>query len=149
MKRILFVTVFVCLCVFGARAEEPQKFSPERFQSAMEQFIAREACLTPEESAKFFPLFREMQTKQRVVFARIKKECSVKPVDETECKKMVQKRDMYELELKSIQQTYHNKFFSVIPPSKVYDVIRAEDRFHRHAFRNWGHGGWMKPPQRR
>ena len=148
MKKFFVTMVFVCMCVLGIHAEEPQKFSPEKFQAAMEQFIAHEACLTPEESAVFFPLFREMQHKQRNIFARIKKECSVKPVDAAECKKVVQKRDMYELELKSIQQTYHNKFFSVIPPSKVYDVIRAEDRFHRHAFRNWGHGGWMRPQGR-
>ena len=57
--------------------------------------------------------------------------------DEVECKKCVQKRDVYELELKNIQQTYHNKFFCVLPASKVYDVIKAEDRFHRRAFKNW------------
>ena len=61
----------------------------------------------------------------------------LKPADEAECKKVVQKRDIYELELKTIQQTYHNKFFTVLPASKVYDVIIAEDRFHRRAFRNW------------
>ena len=43
-----------------------------------------------------------------------------------------------ELELKSIQQTYHNKFFSVMPASKVFDVIRAEDSYHRGLLRNMG-----------
>jgi hypothetical protein len=78
-----------------------------------------------------------MHQKQRAIQCQIKKECKIKPVDEAECKKAVQKRDVYELELKNIQQTYHNKFFSVLPASKVYDVIKAEDRFHRRAFKNW------------
>ena len=52
----------------------------------------------------------------------------------------MQKRDEVELELKKIQQTYHNKFFTVISASKVFDVLRAEDRFHRRAFTNWGQG---------
>ena len=103
----------------------------------MEQFITQEACLTPEEAAKFFPLLREMHQKQRAIQMQIKKECKIKPVDEAECKKCVQKRDVYELELKNIQQTYHNKFFCVLPASKVYDVIKAEDQFHRRAFKNW------------
>ena len=56
MKEFLITTMLICMCVLGIHAEEPQKFSPEKFQAAMEQFIAHEACLTPEESAVFFPL---------------------------------------------------------------------------------------------
>ncbi len=137
MKRQLFVLSFVLFLSVSAFAEEPQKFSPEKFQAEMEQFITQEACLTPEEAAKFFPLLREMHQKQRAIHGQMKNECKVKPVDEAECKKAVQKRDIYEIELKNIQQTYHNKFFSVLPASKVYDVIKAEDRFHRRAFKNW------------
>ena len=64
----------------------------------------------------------------------------IKPADEAECRKAIQKRDELELELKNIQQSYHNRFFTVLPASKVFDVIKAEDRFHRKTFRNWGNG---------
>ena len=124
MKRLLFSLSVVLFLSVSAFADEPQKFSPEKFQAEMEQFITQEACLTPEEAAKFFPLLREMHQKQRAIQMQIKKECKIKPVDEAECKKCVQKRDVYELEL-------------VLPASKVYDVIKAEDRFHRRAFKNW------------
>ena len=137
MKRLLVTLSVVLFLSVSAFADEPQKFSPEKFQAEMEQFITQEACLSPEEAAKFFPLLREMHQKQRAIHGKIKKECKIKPADEAECKKVVQKRDVYELELKNIQQTYHNKFFSVLPASKVYDVIKAEDRFHRRAFKNW------------
>lgn len=122
-----------------------QKFSPEKYQADMEQFITKEACLTPQEAAAFFPLFREMQNKQRSLYNQMRAEGMIKPADEEACRKMIQKRDQVELELKSIQQTYHNKFLSVIPASKVFDAIRAEDRFHRRLFRNWGNG--PRPPQ--
>ena len=145
MKRLLFSLSVVLFLSVSAFADEPQKFSPEKFQAEMEQFITQEACLTPEEAAKFFPLLREMHQKQRTIQMQIKKECKIKPVDEAECKKAVQKRDVYELELKNIQQTYHNKFFGVIPASKVWEVIKAEDRFHRGMFRNWGRG--FQPPR--
>lgn len=137
MKRFLLIGAVMVWSVSMAFAHDPQKFSPEKFQADLEQFITQEASLTPEEAAKFFPLLREMYTKQRAIHGKIKKECRVKPDDEAECKKMVQKRDVYELELKTIQQTYHNKFFTVLPASKVCDVIAAEDRFHRRAFKNW------------
>ena len=132
-----------CLLTFlplTASATEPQRFSPEKFQADMEQFITKEAQLTSEEVAKFFPLYREMQQKQRTVWNQMKNLGRNKPADEAAIKKAVQKRDELELEQRRIIQTYHNKFFKVLPASKVYDVIIAETKFHRAAIRNWrGH----------
>lgn len=145
MKKLIVNCLFL-LFAFGVNAEEPQqKFSPEKFQADMEAFITKEACLTPQEAAAFFPLYREMQKKQRVLYSQMQAEGMIKPASEKACKKLIQKRDQVELELKAIQQTYHNKFFGVIPASKVWEVIKAEDRFHRGMFRNWGRG--FQPPR--
>ena len=100
----------------------------------------KEACLTPQEAAKFFPIYKEMQAKQRAVFERQRQLAKVKPTDEKGCEKAIRQRDEYDLELKRIQQTYHNKFLSVISASKLYDVLVAEDRFHRQMLRGWNHG---------
>lgn len=139
MKKIL-ISMMLFLSGVMTQAQEARKFSPEKFQAEMEQFITKEANLTPEEAAKFFPLFREMQQKQRTIFEKVRKEGFTKPVDDATCRKLVERRDACELEQKKIQQLYHQKFFSVISPSKVFDVLIAEERFHRRAFRNWGQG---------
>ena len=139
MKKIL-ISMMLLLSGVMTQAQEARKFSPEKFQAEMEQFITKEAGLTTEEAAKFFPLFREMQQKQRAIFEKVRKEGFTKPVDDATCRKLVERRDACELEQKKIQQTYHQKFFSVISPSKVFDVLVAEERFHRRAFRNWGQG---------
>lgn len=125
------------MVVLGASAEEQQKFSPEKFQADLEQYITTEAGLTNEEAAKFFPLYREMQQKQRVVYNKIH-ELFKLPHDEASCKRAIQRRDQLEIELKRIAQTYHNKFLRVIPASKVIGTIVAEDKFHRRAFRKFG-----------
>ena len=139
MKKILLITLFLFTLV-SARAEEQQKFSPEKFQADLEQFITQEASLTADEVAKFFPIYREMQSKQRTVYKQMKELGKNKPTDEKACRKAVEKRDELELEQKRICQSYHAKFFEVLPASKVYDVIRAENRFHRRALRgNWEH----------
>lgn len=145
MKKVLISMMFLLTGVLVCMADEPQnttpqKFSPEKFQAEMEKFITQEAGLSADEAAKFFPLFREMQQKQRAVFAKVREEGRVKPTDDASCKRLVQRRDEVELELKKIQQTYHNKFFTVLSASKVFDVLRAEEKFHRHAFRNIGQG---------
>lgn len=140
MKRYLFSIAVLLLSVMSVTAHDPQKFSPEKFQADMEQFITKEASLTAEEAAKFFPLYREMQQKQRAVWNQMKDLGRNKPADEAACKQAVQKRDELELEQRRIIQTYHNKFFKVLPASKVYDVIIAENKFHRFAIRNFGQG---------
>ena len=159
--RRLIIGLF-CLAILGASAQgfpqnfprqngfpqggfpqqkgQQQRFSPEKYQADLEQYITKEACLTPQEASAFFPLFREMQKKQRALYTKMREDVRIKPTDEAACKKMIQKRDQVELELKSIQQTYHNKFFGVLSPSKVFDVIRAEDTYHRGLLRNMGRG---------
>ena len=74
MKKVLISMMFLLTGVLVCQADEPQKFSPEKFQAEMEQFIAKEAGLTADESAEFFPLFREMQQKQRAVFGKVRQE---------------------------------------------------------------------------
>lgn len=137
MRKLLFSTVLMLMVVLGAQAEEQQKFSPEKFQADLEQYITTEAGLTNDEAAKFFPLYREMQQKQRVVYNKIH-ELFKLPHDEASCKRAIQRRDQLEIELKQIAQTYHNKFLRVIPASKVIGTIVAEDKFHRRAFRKFG-----------
>ena len=142
MKKItiLFLSLFLALAVMAQDGQQkPGQFSPERFQAELEQFITREACLTPQEAAKFFPIYKEMQAKQRATFERQRQLGKVKPTDEKGCEKAIRQRDEYDLELKRIQQTYHNKFLSVLSASKLYDVLKAEDRFHRQMLRGWSH----------
>ena len=137
MKKLLVFAVLMFVVALGASAEEQQKFSPEKFQADLEQYITTEAGLTNEEAAKFFPLYREMQHKQRVVYNKMH-ELFKLPHDEASCKRAVQRRDQLEIELKQIAQTYHNKFLRVLPASKVIGTIIAEDKFHRRAFRKFG-----------
>lgn len=137
MKKLVVSAVLMLMFVLGVNAEEQQKFSPEKFQADLEQHITTEVGLTTEEAAKFFPLYREMQQKQRAVYHQMR-ELFKAPSDEASSKKAIQRRDELEMELKRIQQTYHNKFLKVLSASKVYKSIIAEDQFHRRAFRKFG-----------
>jgi len=157
MKRLVMTALTALLISIQLTAQVPQqqqqfmpeKFSPEKFQAELEQFITKEAGLTPQESAKFFPIFREMQKKQRAIYDRDRQVGWMKPTDEQGCQKAIRQRDENELELKRIQQTYHNRMLSIVSGSKLFDVIQAEDRFYRMKFRNWGHRNRPMPNQKR
>ena len=139
MKKSI-ITLLCLVFTLTLSAQGPQRFSPEKFQADLEQYIVTEANLTQQEAAKFLPLYREMQQKQRAVYERQRQLGWGKPADEKGCEKAIRQRDEYDLELKRIQQTYHNKFLSIISASKLYDVINAEDRFHRQMLRGWNSG---------
>lgn len=49
MKKLLVFAVLMFVVALGASAEEQQKFSPEKFQADLEQYITTEAGLTNEE----------------------------------------------------------------------------------------------------
>lgn len=133
------------LCV--AQEHKP-KFSPEKFDQELRQYIVKEASLTQQEADAFFPVYKEMREKQRLLFNKQKQLGKDKPSTDEGCKKAVAERDAIELEQKKIQQTYHNRFFDVLPASKVYDVLKAEDRFHRHKLQQWGKNKGKAPKKR-
>ena len=111
------------------------KFDPKRFQADLEQFITSEAALTPQEASAFFPVYRELLQKQRALFVQAGKNRLVKPTDDEGCRKFIEQSDEISLQIKELQQQYHKKFMKILKPSKVYDVLKAEDRFHRQALK--------------
>jgi hypothetical protein len=142
MKRVLIIlmtTMLTCTAYSQQWMQQPQgRFDPQRFQKELEQYITKEAGLTPKEAAAFFPVYREMMNKQRAVYAQAARYRYMKPKDDAECKKVILRRDELDLQVKEIQKTYHEKFLKIIPATKVFDVINAEDSFHRQSLRWMG-----------
>lgn len=134
MRIRLFLLSFLITLTTFAFAQGPQKFDPKRFEAQLEQYITTKAGLTPGEAAKFFPLYREMRKKQFAYF-EYRPNKQVAPGDDEAAAKMIRKRDENEVQMKLIQQEYHNKFMQIMPASKVFCVIKAESDFHRRMFK--------------
>lgn len=143
MKKVyLTLTLLVfAVCLSAQQNQSDQKFSPEKFDADLRAFITKEANLTPAEAEKFFPVYKEMQSKQRCIFTRQRELGKQKPQDEKGCKKAIIERDELELEMKRLLQTYHAKFLDILPATKVYDILSAEDKFHRKMLRGFRHDG--------
>lgn len=133
--RIVLILSFLCLTSFYANAQERQRFSPERFETELEQFITTDACLSPEESARFFPVYREMRRKQRNILDKNKFMRHIDFNDDKACAEAIRRNDSNDIEMKRCQREYHEKFMQILPASKVFRIIRSEDKFHRKVFR--------------
>ena len=135
MKRL--VLMIICVWMALTVSAQERKFSPEKFQADMEAYISREANLTEEQSQKLFPLLREMQGKQRTIMGKERQMRKNKPADDAACADYIKQYDKMQIELKTIEQSYHKKMMTVIPASKLFDVIKAENRFHRQMMKGW------------
>ena len=141
MMKKFFIAIVV-LMSFGVAdiCAQDRKFSPEKFDAALEKYIVQEANLSQQEASKILPLLKEMHDRQRVVYSKMRKLNKEKPATEKECEDAIKQYDKMNIELKHIEHGYHKKMMLEVSAIKVYDVIKAENRFHRRMFKGWQRG---------
>lgn len=132
------VLLLVMLCTIGTVQGQGKKrppFDPARFEADLEQFITTHACLTPREAAKFFPVYRQMMKKQRMLFDEMRRFRHVNPKDNEACADAIRRQDELDIQIKQLQQEYHGRFMMILPANKVLGIIQAEEKFHRQMFK--------------
>ena len=134
MKRIvnLFIVMLICMTI---SAQEKGRFNPAKFESDLETYIVSQAELTQDEANVLLPIWREMRKKQLEVMRSGKQDWKLDLNDNKACAEAIKHHDEKDIKLKEIQRTYHNKFLKVLAAGKVMRIIRAEDRFHKQAFK--------------
>jgi len=127
--------MLVAQATVEAQPKKRPPFNPAKFEADLEQFITREACLSPLEASKFFPIYRQMMKKQRMLFDEMRRFRQINPKDNKACENAIHRQDELDIQIKQLQQEYHTRFMYVLPASKVLGVIKAEEKFHRQMFR--------------
>lgn len=147
MKKLFSILfLFTITLSLFAQNNEKRRFNPVQFAKDQEAFIMSKAQLTQQEATAFFPVFREMQNKQRELFKKTREYMRMKPQSDKEAAEIICKIDDLESQIKRIQAQYHNKFCKIIPATKVYNCIKAEEIFKHHAMEN---AARQAPPRKR
>ncbi|EGJ72571.1 hypothetical protein Bcop_2419 [Bacteroides coprosuis DSM 18011] len=148
MKKYIacFIIVLSSFTVLKANAVCPQRLSPQEFNKKQQEYITEQAGLTTVESSAFFKLFFELQSKKREngkeinrLMKSAKNGLTEKEYDETLTKIYLLRKENAELELE-----YYKKYKDIISNQKIYDVMKAEAKFHREIIRGMhqrGRGG--------
>lgn len=134
MKKSLLTLLFAFAAI-SMVAQPPHKFDPEQFQAELEKFITAEVSLSQAESTVFFPVYRELRKKQRNIFEQIKRHKHLKPTDNKTAAEAIKQQDKLELEMKELLKDYHIKFMTLLPATTVFQILKAEDKFHRQLFK--------------
>lgn len=140
----------VCMAqASGQGNRHHRQFDPQKFEQRLENHVLKTAGITQAEQAQFLTVFREKRKKEVEVITADRVQRKGRPTTEKEWENALKAHDNKELELKKIQQTYHNKMLKVIPASKVMKVIKAEEEFHRMTLREFEHNRGNAQPDRR
>ena len=70
-----------------------------------------------------------------MLFDEMRRFHHVNPNDNEACAEAVRRQDELDIEMKQLQQQYHGRFMLILSPSKVFSVIKAEEKFHRQMFK--------------
>lgn len=135
-RSVALLLMLVCVMGMSAQRKRPA-FNPAKFEADLEQYITTHAGLSPKEASKFFPVYRQMMKKQRMLFEEMRRYHHVNPKDNEACADAIRKQDELDVEIKQLQQEYHARFMLVLPASKVLSVIKAEGDFHRQMFKRF------------
>ena len=142
MRKLLFILMMTSIALgtmaqgkSGRRPGGQKPFDPQQFEQQLEQYIISKAELTSAESAKVLPIFREMRKKEVAVMEAQRKNFSGVPTTEQQCREAIKNHDASELQLKKIQQTYHQRMLKVLSATKTLRAIQASEEFHREALR--------------
>jgi Spy/CpxP family protein refolding chaperone len=139
MRRVLLLAFSAIILISSsAQAQSNSVRRPhmtaEEFQTKQKEFIIHHAELTNEESAAFFPLYFELQSKKHEINGRAwKKVRSVRPHERTEeeCNEMIDALADVKIECAMLEKEYLAKFKKILPAKKLMRVQMAENRFQR------------------
>jgi hypothetical protein len=103
----------------------------ERIESQRVAFITQKLDLSPDESAKFWPILNEYKKVQKEKREEILPGKPLKQLSEAEAEELIEKNLALELEMVEIKRDYFNKLKEVIPPSKIILLVQMEKEFNR------------------
>jgi hypothetical protein len=100
--------------------------SMRRVQLVKENFLNRQLSLTPEQSDRFWPVYRQYQ--QELGNVRRLKRLNNSDA-QANGPEQINKDLSYESQLLSIRKHYNEEFLRVLPPEKVSELYKSEREF--------------------
>lgn len=141
MKNIKIITLLL-LFLSIASYSQPGKFK-EKLQQKKEQvksmkiaYITSELDLTPDEAAKFWPLYNDFEEKQREIRQeKIKnymdRSQSSDKLTEKEAATLINQMETAEEDLHQLRKKFITNLKGVLPATKILKLKKAEDEFSK------------------
>lgn len=132
IKKQAYILILLLCASVSLYAQK--KLSREEFRARQEAFLTEKANLTSQEAKQFFPLYFELQDKKsqcnKEAWRKIRKGKEANLSDK-EYNDIVEAVIQSRITADQLDMEYVRKFKKILPAKKIYDIQRAEMRFHR------------------
>lgn len=135
MKKLIIVCLLAVCGIAGyAQEKKNHRFSPEEFKARQEAFITEQAGLSPEEAARFFPVYFELQNKKKEINDKAWKQFrkgKEAGVTEAQYDEITALMLNSRIETDVLEKSYYQQFRKILSAKKLYQVQHAAMKFHR------------------
>lgn len=141
-QRITLLLTFLLVGVVAIAQQPRQRKGPEEFKKEYQQFIAKQAKLTAEEAAAFFPIYNECQEKKNKLNGQIwklRRDTYNKELTEKDYQRILEEIAKLRIQIEELEKTYLPLYHKVISYKKIFEVQGAEARFHRELLKSVNH----------
>ena len=131
---------FISITTFAQDGSLIQKFKQkkEQIKSLKVAYITNELNLTPDEAAKFWPLFNAFEDKQQEIRKQKLKgyldradNNTIDKLSEKEATSMLSQMESSEEELYLLKKKFVTNLKGILPASKILKLKKAEDQFSK------------------
>ena len=131
---LIIMSFFFCMPIIAQKNQE--KYTEEDFQKKKMDYLSKQAGLTPQEAAAFFPIYFELQELKKKnnsqAWEKAKEVNKNSKATETDYKNSINEFIEAEKKNTELEQEYMEKGLQIIPASKIFKVLRAEIKFNRN-----------------
>jgi len=139
MKKYKLITLLLLLLSVASFAQPGSRFKEkkEQVKSLKVAFITNELDLTPEESAKFWPIYNAFEDKQHEIRKQKLKvymdraDNSVDKLSEKDATTLLNQMESTEDELYQLKKKFITNLKSVLPATKILKLKKAEEEFSK------------------
>lgn len=133
MKNVIYTLALVLLVSVNATAQN-KRITREEFQNKQKEFFIQQAQLTQDEAANFFSLYFELQEKKGKLNQEAMEQMRKGKDDnlaEAEYNRIVENVLKSRITSDELELEYLKKYRKFLSAQKIYQLQRAEMRFHR------------------
>ena len=133
MKKLFYILALL-IGFYGSLQAQKAQLSKEEFRKVQEKFITEKANLTAKEAKQFFPLYFELQDKKtslnKEAWHKIR-QGKQENVSEEEYNEIVEDIVQTRIQIDQLDLDYVRKYKKFLTAKKIYEIQRAEMKFHR------------------
>lgn len=122
MKKIILLIAICIVSISGYSQNE------NKIETLKKEFLTKNLELTPQESEKFFPLYREYEMKKKNLRKSLRHDLKGADNDGTTSMDKIMNQEQ---EILDVQKEYVQKFRQFLPEQKIVKLLSVEKEFKK------------------